>query len=144
MVKNSKGALFALAAAGGLWAWQNRDKVQGWLNTARNQIESNLESNRTFTGETRRMEATGLFIAIGHDPRSELLTGQVDLDDEGYVLVQPGSTATNLPGVFAAGDCTTVPYKQIVIAMGEGSKAALSAFDYIIRNAPAEDVAEAA
>ena len=52
--------------------------------------------------------------------------------------------ATNLPGVFAAGDCTTVPYKQIVIAMGEGSKAALSAFDYIIRNAPAEDIAEAA
>ena len=55
MVKNSKGALFALAAAGGLWAWQNRDKVQGWLNTARNQIESNLESTRTFTGETRRI-----------------------------------------------------------------------------------------
>ncbi len=61
--------------------------------------------------------------------------GEIEIDHK---------AGTNLPGVFAAGDCTTVPYKQIVIAMGEGSKAALSAFDYIIRNAPAEDVAEAA
>jgi hypothetical protein len=51
MVRNSKSALFALAAAGGLWAWRNRDKVQGWLNTARNQINT----NRSFTGETRRI-----------------------------------------------------------------------------------------
>ncbi|HLV06210.1 MAG TPA: FAD-dependent oxidoreductase, partial [Croceibacterium sp.] len=59
-------------------------------------------------------------------------------------IVVDSHCATNLTGVFAAGDCTTVPFKQIVIAMGEGSKAALSAFDYIIRNAPAEEIAEAA
>src|ERR671913_255500 len=58
----------------------------------------------TETGETSELEATGLFIAIGHDPRSELLAGQVDLDDDGYVLVKHPSTHTNLPGVFACGD----------------------------------------
>ncbi|WP_456694994.1 thioredoxin-disulfide reductase [Aeromicrobium sp. P5_D10] len=81
----------------------------------------------TVTGETRRLDATGLFIAIGHDPRSELLTGQVDLDDEGYVLVQPGSTATNLPGVFAAGDLVDHTYRQAITAAGTGCAAALDA-----------------
>lgn len=81
----------------------------------------------TVTGETRRLDATGLFIAIGHDPRSELLTGQVDLDDEGYVLVQPGSTATNLPGVFAAGDLVDHTYRQAITAAGTGCSAALDA-----------------
>ncbi|MFT4298276.1 MAG: thioredoxin-disulfide reductase [Aeromicrobium sp.] len=81
----------------------------------------------TITGETRRLDATGLFIAIGHDPRSELLTGQVDLDDEGYVLVQPGSTATNLTGVFAAGDLVDHTYRQAITAAGSGCAAALDA-----------------
>ncbi|WP_030538152.1 NAD(P)/FAD-dependent oxidoreductase, partial [Rhodococcus erythropolis] len=58
----------------------------------------------TVTGETSTLEITGMFVAIGHDPRSELVKGQVDLDDAGYVRVAPGSTATSVDGVFAAGD----------------------------------------
>ena len=81
----------------------------------------------TVTGETRRIDATGLFIAIGHDPRSELLTGQVDLDDEGYVLVSEGSTATNQPGVFAAGDLVDHTYRQAITAAGTGCAASLDA-----------------
>ncbi|MCW2770720.1 MAG: trxB [Aeromicrobium sp.] len=85
----------------------------------------------TVTGQTRRLDATGLFIAIGHDPRSELLTGQVDLDDEGYVLVRPGSTATNLPGVFASGDLVDHTYRQAITAAGTGCAASLDAERYL-------------
>jgi len=81
----------------------------------------------TVTGETRRLEISGLFIAIGHDPRSELLVGQVDLDDEGYVLTRPGSTATNISGVFAAGDLVDHTYRQAITAAGTGCSAALDA-----------------
>ena len=85
----------------------------------------------TVTGEERQLDVTGLFIAIGHDPRSELLTGQVDLDDDGYVLVQHPSTATNLPGVFAAGDLVDHNYRQAVTAAGTGCAAALDAERYV-------------
>jgi thioredoxin reductase (NADPH) len=85
----------------------------------------------TKTGETSELEATGLFIAIGHDPRSELLTGQVDLDDDGYVLVQHPSTHTNLPGVFACGDLVDHHYRQAVTAAGTGCAAALDAERYL-------------
>jgi len=85
----------------------------------------------TVTGETRPLEVTGLFIAVGHDPRSELLPGQVDLDDEGYVLVAPDSTATNLPGVFASGDLVDHRYRQAVTAAGTGCAAALDAERYL-------------
>jgi thioredoxin reductase (NADPH) len=85
----------------------------------------------TVTGETRPLEVTGLFIAIGHDPRSELLVGQVDLDDEGYVLVRHPSTQTNLPGVFAAGDLVDHHYRQAVTAAGTGCAAALDAERYV-------------
>ncbi|MDQ6641983.1 MAG: thioredoxin-disulfide reductase [Actinomycetota bacterium] len=81
----------------------------------------------TATGKTRKLDATGLFIAVGHDPRSELLTGQVDLDPEGYVLVAHPSTATNLPGVFACGDLVDHHYRQAVTAAGTGCAAALDA-----------------
>ncbi|MEV7429500.1 MULTISPECIES: thioredoxin-disulfide reductase [unclassified Nocardioides] len=81
----------------------------------------------TVTGETRRMDATGLFIAIGHDPRSELLRGQVDLDPNGYVVVEHPSTGTNLPGVFAAGDLVDHHYRQAITAAGTGCAAALDA-----------------
>ena len=85
----------------------------------------------TVTGETSELEATGLFIAIGHDPRSELLTEQVDLDDDGYVLVQHPSTHTNLAGVFACGDLVDHHYRQAVTAAGTGCAAALDAERYL-------------
>jgi thioredoxin reductase (NADPH) len=81
----------------------------------------------TVTGATRELDATGLFIAIGHDPRSELLPGQVDLDDEGYVLVADRSTRTNLTGVFACGDLVDHTYRQAITAAGSGCAAALDA-----------------
>jgi thioredoxin reductase (NADPH) len=101
----------------------------------------------TVTGDLRRLDATGLFIAIGHDPRSELLKGQVELDDEGYVLVQPGSTATNLRGVFAAGDLVDHTYRQAITAAGTGCAASLDAERYLAdmdsAGEPATDVAMA-
>jgi thioredoxin reductase (NADPH) len=81
----------------------------------------------TVTGEKRELDVTGLFIAIGHDPRSELLHDQVRLDEEGYVLVDHPSTRTNLPGVFASGDLVDHQYRQAVTAAGTGCAAALDA-----------------
>jgi thioredoxin reductase (NADPH) len=81
----------------------------------------------TVTGDTRELAVTGLFIAIGHDPRSELVKGQVHLDEDGYVLVQSDSTRTNLPGVFAAGDLVDHTYRQAITAAGTGCAAALDA-----------------
>jgi thioredoxin reductase (NADPH) len=85
----------------------------------------------TQTGETRELDATGLFIAIGHDPRSELLPGQVELDAEGYVLVDHPSTRTNMPGVFASGDLVDHTYRQAITAAGTGCAAALDAERYL-------------
>ncbi|MCP4893061.1 MAG: thioredoxin-disulfide reductase [Actinomycetales bacterium] len=81
----------------------------------------------TITGDTRELPVTGLFIAIGHDPRSELIAHQIDLDDEGYVLVDAPSTRTNLPGVFACGDLVDHTYRQAITAAGTGCSAALDA-----------------
>jgi thioredoxin reductase (NADPH) len=78
-------------------------------------------------GETRRLNVTGLFIAIGHDPRSELVRGQVDIDEQGYVLVEGATTRTNLSGVFASGDLVDHTYRQAVTAAGTGCAAALDA-----------------
>ena len=85
----------------------------------------------TVTGETRELPVTGLFIAIGHDPRSELVKGQVHLDEDGYVLTQTGTTHTNLPGVFAAGDLVDHTYRQAITAAGTGCSAALDAERYL-------------
>lgn len=79
------------------------------------------------TGVESDLDATGLFVAIGHDPRSELLAGQIDLDDEGYVQVQHPTTATNQLGVFAAGDVVDHRYRQAITAAGTGCAAALDA-----------------
>ncbi|MDP4803857.1 MAG: thioredoxin-disulfide reductase [Candidatus Nanopelagicales bacterium] len=81
----------------------------------------------TVTGETRELPITGLFIAIGHDPRSELVVGQVDLDAENYVKVNAPSTQTNIPGVFACGDLVDHTYRQAITAAGTGCAAALDA-----------------
>jgi thioredoxin reductase (NADPH) len=83
------------------------------------------------TGETSDLEATGLFIAIGHDPRSDLVKGQVELDDEGYVKVEGRTTNTNLSGVFAAGDLVDHTYQQAITAAGSGCAAALDAEKYL-------------
>jgi thioredoxin reductase (NADPH) len=85
----------------------------------------------TENGETRRLDVEGVFIAIGHAPRSELVKGQVDLDENGYVLVSHPTTATNLPGVFAAGDLVDHLYRQAITAAGTGSAAALDAERYL-------------
>jgi thioredoxin reductase (NADPH) len=84
----------------------------------------------TVSGEESVLPATGMFVAIGHDPRSALVSGQVDLDDEGYVLTYPergGATYTNLDGVFAAGDLVDHIYRQAVTAAGSGCAASIDA-----------------
>ena len=81
----------------------------------------------TLTGETSELPATGLFIAVGHDPRSDLVKGQVELDDEGYVITDGKSTRTNLDGVFACGDLVDHTYRQAITAAGTGCQAALDA-----------------
>jgi thioredoxin reductase (NADPH) len=83
------------------------------------------------TGETKHLDVTGVFVAIGHDPRSELFKGQVELDDEGYVKVEAPTTRTSLPGVFAAGDLVDHTYRQAITAAGTGCAAALDAERFI-------------
>jgi thioredoxin reductase (NADPH) len=85
----------------------------------------------TVDGSTRELEITGAFIAIGHEPQSQLVAGQVDLDDEGYVITQGRSTLTNVPGVFAAGDLVDHTYRQAITAAGSGCQAALDAEWYL-------------
>ncbi|MFE2024192.1 thioredoxin-disulfide reductase [Streptomyces hygroscopicus] len=81
--------------------------------------------------ETSELPVTGLFIAIGHDPRTELFKGQLNLDDEGYLKVDAPSTRTNVPGVFAAGDVVDHTYRQAITAAGTGCSAALDAERYL-------------
>jgi alkyl hydroperoxide reductase subunit F len=95
------------------------------------------------SGIEHRVELAGVFVQIGLVPNTEYLKGAVELSRYGEIVIDD-RCATSLPGVFAAGDATTVPYKQIVIAAGEGAKAALSAFDHLIRTpAPAAATAPA-
>jgi thioredoxin reductase (NADPH) len=96
----------------------------------------------TVTGETETLEITGAFIAVGHDPQSELVQGQLTTDDEGYVVVEGVTTETSKPGVFAAGDLVDPSYRQAITAAGSGCKAALDAERYL-RDVPvlADDVA---
>ncbi len=93
-----------------------------------------LSLRDTVTGELSSLDATGLFIAIGHDPRSELVPGQVNTDDDGYVLVEHPTTHTNLPGVFACGDLVDHRYRQAITAAGTGCAAAGDAEHFLAAN----------
>ena len=88
----------------------------------------------TETGEERRLQITGAFVAVGHEPQSELVEGQLELDDNGYVITEVPSTCTKLAGVFAAGDLVDHTYRQAITAAGSGCQAALDAERYLRDN----------
>jgi thioredoxin reductase (NADPH) len=87
------------------------------------------------TGEERQLTVSGVFIAVGHEPQSELVRGQVDVDENGYVVTEGRSTRTKLPGVFAAGDLVDHTYRQAITAAGSGCQAALDA-EWYLRDTP--------
>jgi thioredoxin reductase (NADPH) len=95
-----------------------------------NKVEG-LKLKNTKTGEESTGAFTGLFVAIGHIPRSELVATQVSLDGEGYVKVEDRSTRTNLPGVFACGDLVDHTYQQAITAAGSGCQAAIDAEKFL-------------
>jgi thioredoxin reductase (NADPH) len=101
---------------------------------------SGLKLRDTVTGEESTLDVTGFFLAIGHDPRSDLVRGQVELDKDGYVLTKGRSSYTNLDGVFAAGDLVDRTYRQAITAAGSGCSAAIDAERWLAEHA---DVAEA-
>jgi len=84
------------------------------------------------SGDSRHLDVNGVFVQIGLLPNTEWLKGAIELSDRGEIVIDERGN-TSVPGIFAAGDCTTVPYKQILIAEGAGATAALSAFDHLIR-----------
>ncbi|UFQ16832.1 MULTISPECIES: thioredoxin-disulfide reductase [Streptomyces] len=102
---------------------------------------SGLTLRNLKTGETSELPVTGLFIAIGHDPRTELFKGQLELDDEGYLKVEAPSTRTNLTGVFGAGDVVDHTYRQAITAAGTGCSAALDAERFLAALADSENAA---
>ncbi|EYT56799.1 thioredoxin reductase [Leucobacter sp. UCD-THU] len=101
-----------------------------------------LRLRNTETSAERALDVAGVFVAIGHDPRSELVTGQVAIDSAGYVIVAHPSTRTNLPGVFAAGDLVDRTYRQAITAAGTGCAAAQDAQHYLSSLAPVVAVAD--
>lgn len=103
---------------------------------------SGLTLRNVKTGETSELPVTGLFIAIGHDPRTELFKGQLELDDEGYLKVAAPSTRTSATGVFGAGDVVDHTYRQAITAAGTGCSAALDAERYLAALADGENVRE--
>ncbi|MCZ9298808.1 thioredoxin-disulfide reductase [Corynebacterium hesseae] len=93
-----------------------------------------LEVKNALTGETSELDVTAMFVAIGHDPRSSFLEGQVDTNEAGYVVVEQPSTKTSLPGVFACGDLVDDHYQQAITAAGSGCRAAIDAEHFLADN----------
>ena len=120
---------------------RERDNITILTNAASKEIFAEdgkvtaLEYEDRVSGETHRLDLSAVFVQIGLVPNSSFLEGVVDLTEYGEVIINE-KAETSAPGIFACGDVTTVPYKQIVIALGEGSKAALTAFEYLIMHAP--------
>lgn len=115
---------------------QAHDKIRFLYNHQVTAIHSDqkvtgLTLTDTTTGDQHQLDATGVFIAIGHAPRTDLVQAQLDLDDEGYIQVQGRTTLTNLPGVFACGDVVDSRYRQAITAAGTGCSAALDAERYL-------------
>ncbi len=111
---------------------RSNDKITFLTNTTPLAVEGDstvtgLRVRNTITGEESTLPVTGVFVAIGHDPRSELVRGAVDVDPDGYVLVRERTTATSLDGVFAAGDLVDRTYRQAITAAGSGCAAAIDA-----------------
>lgn len=116
------------------------EKIRFLTNTAVTRVNgdatvSSIDIENTVTGETSTMDVTGFFVAIGHDPRSELVRGQVNLDEDGYVLTEVGTSETNVPGVFAAGDLVDHRYQQAITAAGSGCAAAIDAERWLAETA---------
>ena len=108
------------------------DKIEFVTNAEVDEIlgDGKVEAVRlrdTTTGETWEMKVDGVFVAIGHDPNTKLFVDQLDHDEAGYLITKPGTTETNVPGVFAAGDVQDHTYRQAVTAAGSGCMAALDA-----------------
>ncbi|AMT74216.1 thioredoxin-disulfide reductase [Mycobacteroides immunogenum] len=102
-----------------------------------------LKLENTLTGEASQLPVTGMFVAVGHDPRSELVKDVVDVDPDGYVLVRDRSTYTSLEGVFAAGDLVDRTYRQAVTAAGSGCAAAIDAERWLAETAHSQTLIEA-
>lgn len=124
---------------------QANEKITFLLNSAITEIEGDpkvtgIRLRDTVTGEESKLAVTGVFVAIGHVPRSDLVRGQVDVDDDGYVKVIGRSTATSLEGVFAAGDLVDHTYRQAITAAGSGCSAAIDTERWLTEfPAPTED-----
>jgi thioredoxin reductase (NADPH) len=116
------------------------DKIRFVTNSAVVSVEgestvTGLRLRDTVTGKESTLSVTGVFVAIGHDPRSALVRGAVDLDSDGYVLVKGNSTYTSVDGVFAAGDLVDHTYRQAVTAAGTGCSAAIDAERWLAEHA---------
>ncbi|SDP75742.1 thioredoxin reductase (NADPH) [Actinopolyspora xinjiangensis] len=123
---------------------RSNEKIHWRTNTVVTEVNgegtvSGLTVRDTVTGEESQLPVTGMFVAIGHDPRSKLVADQVEVDEEGYVRVKHPSTATNIPGVFAAGDLVDKTYRQAVTAAGSGCSAAIDAERWLAEHEASEE-----